>query len=455
MKKNIYHKSMYCALLSACMMFSSCSWKAEDQTFPEQSIKVEHNQGEEQSGKNLLGPMDCIKGTENSERLLNEILYGSKDGISKEFLQNFYEFVERSSVHVFQDRAGENQLYAPFNWYLTLSMLGDLTEGEAREEILEVLGISDAKLNASEVNSAIHALEKKRTHVAKLKLNTSLWLDDSIKYQEDKLDYLQNQYRNEIYQGDLKNADFVNQMSEWTRKNTAFGFQPKFNKLLNNANPYAFVSLNTLKFNNEWISPFDENDTTKDSFTLSDHQIITCDFMKMEEIYHPYLLGDTYVSTSCTLKDNEIMLFILPEEGMSVEEFMGQNGELSSIINDWTNKQYTMGKVKLSVPKFAYEKQINLNTVSELMGIKKVFDINSQAFSSFTDDELYIGEITQTSVIDVNEKGCSVSSNSERKVLESGLSEFEVEINLNRPFIYVLYKNMIPFMVGVVQNPIK
>ena len=378
-----------------------------------------------------------------------------RDEISEEFLHNFYEFVEHTWAYVLRESDGGNQLYAPFNSYLAFSMLNEIAEGEAKEEIQEVLGISDASLNSSEVNTAINTLENQRLPLGRLSIKSSLWLNAEINYEEEILNQLQSQYRTEIYQGDLMDIEFQNKMSKWVFENTNYEFQPDYNQMLHNVDPYAFISLNTIDFYNEWSLPFEEKHTTTEAFILSNHKEISCDFMKLETSFHPFIVGEDYISTVSILKGNESMLFILPEEGLSVEEFIENKGKLSSILSDWTNDQYSMGKVKFSVPKFAYESEINLKSAAEAMGIKKIFDNNARAFSEFANLDIYITDITQASKIEIDEMGCSASSYTEIRAAGSGVSKEEVEINLNRPFIYILYKNKVPFLVGVVGNPLE
>lgn len=464
MKQLIDRYSIICIMLCVCVICTSCSGEIQYDTLKEKNYKEEQDQGQEQEklqvedlkkdlSKNTGNASDMtIDTTENDSSVK---VSGRNDEISKEFLQNFYDFTEQTSVHVFRENVSKNQIYAPLNWYLALSVLSELSAGEAREEIQEVLGISDAEFNASEVNTAIDTLEKRRLPlpIGRLDLNTSLWLNDEINYQEELLNMLQSQYSTEIYKGDLKNREFQNRITQWVYENTYYEFRPDYNKMLDNADPDAFICLNSLNFYNEWLFPFEEEDTTTEPFFLSDNKEITSDFMKMEKLYHPFMVGEDYMSTSCILKEHESMLFILPEEGLLIEDFIEKRGKLSSIISDWTNEQYSMGKVKLSVPKFAYSGETNLKTTAETMGINKIFDQNSSAFSGFADENIYITDIIQASKIEVDEKGCSASSYTEITAQGSGVSKDEVEINLNRPFIYILYKNKVPFLVGVVQNP--
>lgn len=473
MKKLAKRFAVLCILLPVCMISTSCSDKKEYDTITEQNQEVDQAQGQDQKVDKYQGQeQDKITGeaSKNNSDINSDNASGmiinttvtplpkevseSEDEISMEFLQNFYDFTEQTSAPVFRDNVSENQIYAPLNWYLALSTLGELSDGDAREEIQGVLGISDTKINMSEVNTAVSTLEKRRINLGKLSINNSLWLNDKINYQEELLTKLQSQYRTEVYKGNLKDPKFQNNMANWVSENTNYEFKPDYNSSINLADQYAFISLNTLDFYNEWLFPFEEEETTKELFFLNDNSEITCDFMKMEKQAYPFMVGEDYISTICLLKENEAMLFILPEEGLVVEDLLEERGKLSGILSDCMKNQFTLGKVKFSVPKFTYAGEINLKTTAEAMGIKRIFDSNAKAFSEFTDENVYISDITQASKIAINEKGCSASSYTEIRAQSSGVGKDEAEINLNRPFIYVLYKDKIPFLVGIVRNPL-
>lgn len=458
------------------MIYTSCSGEIENNTVKEQNQEVSQDKGKEQDNdqeqdddqeqekveveaskkdSNINSDNASNMNAETKETDLPVEGYESEAKLSKDFLQRYYDFTEKTSAIVFQENIGENQIYAPINYYLALSMLSELSGGEAREEIQEVLRISDNKLNASELNIAIHTLEKNLGKFGRLNVNTSLWLNDELNYQEELLTKLRSQYGTEVYKGDLKNSEFQNRMKKWVYDNTNHEFMPDYNDSLDKTDPYTFISLNTLDFYDEWAFPFEVEDTTAEPFILSDNNEITCDFMKLEKAFYPYMVGENYISTICMLKDNESMLFILPEEGLTVEDLINERSKLSGIISDWTNEQFTMSKVKLSVPKFAYDSESDLEATAEAMGIKKIFDKNSKAFSEFSDSNIYVTDILQASKIKIDEKGCSASSYTEIIAQGAGLAEGEVEINLNRPFIYVLIKNKVPFLVGIIQNPLK
>lgn len=476
MKQHIKRYSIFFIMALACIFCSSCSTKLEKDSLNDQSNKVEQvqeqvNIQEDSSEKNLQNNSENTSDmkTEIAETDLSADNYGNKVDISKDFLQNFYDFTEQTFAQVVRDNEGKNLIYAPLNFYLSLSMLNELSEGEAREEIQKALNISDAKDNATELNTAISSLQEKRMFpIGKLNINSSLWLNDEINYQDDLLNMLQSQYNTEIFKGDPDDSEFQNLMAKWVYENANFEIQPDYqpdyhkslDKSLDLSDPLAFISFSTLDFYDEWLNKFNEEDTRTDNFFLSDNEKIACDFMNMEDWDHPFMIGEDYISTTCTLEGGvEFMLFILPKEGLSVDDLIEEKGKLSEIICSWTDEQASIekvnaGKVILSVPKFAYENEIDLAPTTKRLGIKKIFEKDSKAFSSFADEDICISGIRQASKIEINEKGCSASSYTVIYSFGSAGSKGEAEIILNRPFIYILYKDKVPFLAGVVRNPL-
>jgi len=395
---------------------------------------------------------------ENAAEDIEETSYAKEalndDNVSSEFIQKYYDFTEQTAVHIFCSKSRDNQLYAPFNLYLAMSVLAELTGGEAWEEMQKALGFSAIDSNRTELNKAISALDKRYLNVGRVKIKNSLWLNDNIKYKDDILSTVRDKYGTEIFKGDFQDAEFQQMMTDWVSQNTNQGFKPDYSDLSYTGG--TFVALNTLDYYEEWITEFDEESTSEDYFTCSDNSKVLCEFMNMEEEPYSFLKGEDFISTYLHLKDKSNMLFILPDEGIEVEDFLRKEGKLADIIYNWANYQTTIGKVKLSIPKFAYADENYLNDTVKAIGINKIFDVEENAFSNLTDENIFVGAIKQASKIKIDEYGCSASSYTEVNLFaNSGLvGEDEAVINLNRPFIYVLYKEKLPFLIGVVRNPL-
>ena len=97
----------------------------------------------------------------------------------------------------------------------------------------------------------------------------------------------------------------------------------------------------------------------------------------------------------------------------------------------------------------------DLKAKTKSMGIEKIFDTSANAFASFAEEIKYISSMKQTSKIEIDENGCTAASYTELIGSSSGPRNGKAEIILNRPFIYVLYKEDIPFLIGVVRNPME
>lgn len=72
---------------------------------------------------------------------------------------------------------------------------------------------------------------------------------------------------------------------------------------------------------------------------------------------------------------------------------------------------------------------------------------------------LYIDSITQESFLKIDEKGIEASANTEEMMKFTGMSKNDgvLDMNLNRPFIYIITKYIegreVPIFMGVYQNP--
>ena len=373
--------------------------------------------------------------------------------VDPEFLDNLYNFTEKASA-ILLNKDDKNQVYAPINSYLALSVLAEMTNGQAREEILDALSVDDIDYNQLELVNSLSALTRIRgIDTGEMSINNSLWLNEEINYKDGILSKLEDKYSTEIYKGIFTDKDYQDKITNWVYENTGQAFSPDFN-LSDMDEPGGFISINTLDFNNQWLTPFEEEDTSIETFYLDDGTEVECEFMKNVDPSTSFLKGDNYLSTSYWLLGHEGMIFILPDEGVSVEDILMEEGKLSSIISDWANDNISMGEVSLSVPKFDYSVELDLLELANAMGIKKTFNTSSNAFSDLTDTDLYVSQMKQATKIGIDEKGCRASSYTSVNAFTSGVWDDKVEMNLNRPFIYVLYKDGVPFITGVVRNPL-
>lgn len=175
--------------------------------------------------------------------------------------------------------------------------------------------------------------------------------------------------------------------------------------------------------------------------------------MNQEWPQYAYVAGDDYIAATLDFVTRERMIFILPDETQDVHGFWTKD-RLTDILSACGKDDLSVAKLKFSVPKFNCSSKIDLKAIAEKMQVNQLFDPSSGAFGSFSDAPLHLTDIKQEANISIDEMGCSVASYI--AIFSAGANAEqleEVEICLDRPFYYILCKDEIPFLIGIINNP--
>lgn len=111
-------------------------------------------------------------------------------------------------------------------------------------------------------------------------------------------------------------------------------------------------------------------------------------------------------------------------------------------------------EVKVSLPKFAFEKQIELRTILEQIGIGEIFT-SSANLTAFTGTKLTLDDAIHKSKIIVDEEGSTAAS---ATVLFSFRSSRPLEpaiFNCNHPFFFFIFdsKSNAVLFSGIYRDP--
>jgi serpin B len=155
-------------------------------------------------------------------------------------------------------------------------------------------------------------------------------------------------------------------------------------------------------------------------------------------------------------ESNTVMIVLLPNENNSVKQLRANlNVKSFHKLLSKLNSQ----EVDVSIPKFKLESTLKLIPVLAELGIKEIFDQKVANFSGITSDPLglFVGDITQKAVIEVNEEGTEAAAATRVEILEL-CGSYSQKFTVNRPFMFFLMskyeknKNAILFS-GIVNNP--
>ena len=115
--------------------------------------------------------------------------------------------------------AEDNIVLSPANLYLALAMLSETTDGESRAQILSLLGLDDTELAQSAGNYIWRNLYGE-TSTGRTQLASSIWLKESVPYNEETLETLAQQYLVSTFSAPMGEKKTDRAIAEWINENT-------------------------------------------------------------------------------------------------------------------------------------------------------------------------------------------------------------------------------------------
>lgn len=258
--------------------------------------------------------------------------------------------------------------------------------------------------------------------------------------------------------------------NEWIEEKT-FG---KIENMLNDdivTNPdLQMLLINALAIDMEWKNQFDENDTNGRKFYLADGTEMIATMMSRESSSDDisYYMGDDITAITIDLKEYEEtqLEFMALMPNTNLEQYvdsltMDNIEEITQKLNSASN---TKAGVKINIPKFEFDYDLNLKDDLIKLGITDAFNGNLANFSNMADLErtqknLYVSDALHKANIEFSEEGvkaAAVTVFGMMDVTSIGVEkEIPIEINIDNPFVFLIRDkntNEIWF-VGTVYEP--
>ncbi|MGM9608258.1 MAG: serpin family protein [Oscillospiraceae bacterium] len=359
------------------------------------------------------------------------------------------------SIREFLSGAGdENRVYSPVNVYMALAMLAELTDGNSRAQILDLLGsgsIEAVRAQASDVWNANYCDDGLVTSV----LASSVWLNENVSYVQETMDTLAEVYYASSYQGEMGSEEFNKALQDWLNQQTGGLLEEQAGQIEMNANTILALAT-TIYFRAQWADEFSENRTQPDVFHANAGDV-TCDFMNRSD-YQAYYWGGKFSAVALSLQNAGNMWLILPDEGVGVDALLQDEQAMEFLLSDgeWESNKFMT--VNLSVPKFDVTSQLDLIGGLKALGVTDVFDAEVSDFSPMTRDVdgLYVSQAQHDARVTIDEEGCTAAAYTVIAVDAGGFlpPEEEIDFVLDRPFLFAITgADGVPLFVGVVNRP--
>jgi len=351
-------------------------------------------------------------------------------------------------------KSGENSAYSPVNVYMALAMLAETTDGNSRQQVLDLLGLDSIEALREQVNHVWNA-HYCDDGVTTLLLGNSLWLDEAFSFHQETVDRLANNYFASSFRGDLGTPAMNEQLQAWLNANTGGLLQEQAQKIeLDPATVFALAS--TVYFAADWKSEFRPENTQDMLFHCGEYDLMT-PFMYQILSYGTYYRGTNFGATYLELEGENTMWLILPDEGYTVEDILQSDEYLRLSMDPGSWKNQDTYRIHLRLPKFDVASETDLVNGLQELGITDVFDHTVSDFTPITDTpQLYIGGARHAARVTIDEEGCLAAAFTVLLTYGTGMSPQppEMDFTLDRPFLFVISsRDDLPLFVGTVAEP--
>ena len=369
----------------------------------------------------------------------------------KETRQSLQPFFVNSSREFLTSNDGANKLWSPINAYIGLAMLTELTAGESKQQIMDLLGAESSEKLRKQVSTVWEAIYNDSDN-ERSTLANSLWMQEGVEYEQSAMEALAYHYYASVYQGQMGSEGINSAIRAWLDDNTG-GLLKEYTKKVSLSPDTVLALYSTIYFQSKWQGEFSKKNNTRGTFHgAKGDQTVT--YMNKKEAMMYYYWDEDFAAVAMTLKNGSTMWFILPDEDKTTADVLssGRYLELTS-GGEWENKKYM--KVNLTVPKFDISGQITLNEGLKKLGVKDIFDPDKANFSAITSEiPLYTSEIKQSVRVEIDEEGVKAAAYIELPGVGSAQPPEEIiDFVLDRPFLFVIANSGLPVFTGVVNAP--
>lgn len=359
--------------------------------------------------------------------------------------------------HLLSGQGDANAVCSPLNIYMALAMLAQITDGQSRQQILELLKADSMQTLRTQATQVWQA-HYNDDGLSKSILGSSLWLDDTVQYNKDTARQLAESYYASVFHGDLGSEEMHADLRAWLNEQTDGMLQQQTEEL--ELPPEALLALaTTICYQAQWQNEFPEALNATGTFHAATGDT-EATFMYQELSSGPYFWGEHFTATYVNLKDNSNMWLILPDEGYTPEDILEESAAFLSqkpalYDSDYENQKHL--QVNLSLPKFDVSSTRELSDTLKDLGITDIFQGDKADFSPIFPeyDGGCVSKVTHSARVKIDEEGVTAAAFT--TILYAGSSAptgEEVDFVLDRPFLfYVESADHLPLFTGIVNQP--
>ena len=350
----------------------------------------------------------------------------------------------------------KNQNLSPISVYLALAMTAEGASGQTQADMLKLLGCSSLEELRGVCGAMLETLSVD-TEDSTLQIADSLWMadrGDALAFKDGYRQTLADAYRSEANTVRFGTKEASGQIADWIRVHTHDKITLSPDDMHFDIDTVA-VLINTIYLKDAWRDEFYEGATESGTFAGLDGEQ-TVDYMHRYDSDSAITKGDGYLRYSLPLLRVGRMVFVLPDEGVTLESLLGSPEKLHTLLNGGESVD---AHVDVKLPKFKFQDRIDLCDTLIALGMGRAFDPYCKDFSEMCENknDIYISKVLQGSFVGVDEKGVEAAAFTMVAMADGAAMPRElpeIDFHLERPFLFAIegYDGTVLF-VGTVTEP--
>jgi serine protease inhibitor len=379
----------------------------------------------------LVITTSCDKSTEIFEEKSLDFSAQEKEiaKASNEFTLNAYGFLTNEL------KPNQNLFYSGVSISSVLSMTANGAAGDTYEQMYKALNFD--KFSEEQINNYQYKMLTTLPFISnstKLNIAYGIWHTPDLNVLPTFKNTVTEDYKSRIAALDYNNADeTLKDINGFIDRKTEQMIPEFFQNL-----PVGMKMLlvNAIYFKGDWDKKFDKEKTKKDNFRLQTGNTVQTEFM---EVTHSFEMATTnsFQAVKLPYKDKKFEMIIVKPSNNSTLNTLKEKFTKYETVQEM-DKEFRDASLILSIPKFKFEYEIDLQRMLEQFGMVDAFKSEAD-FSRMAALPLKIDKVKQKAVIDVNEAGSEAAAVTVVSMTFSSAGpSAPTRIKYDEPFIFML-----------------
>ncbi len=350
----------------------------------------------------------------------------------------------------------ENIMISPLSISVALAMAYNGAAGDTKTEMENTLKLNG--LTTEEINNSykllINALQSLDEEVV-FELANAIFYTKNFAVKQAFVNNNQNFYDAEVEAIDFSSPSAVQTINNWVAEKT----HDKIEKIIKNLSPNdRMVLLNAIYFNGIWSVEFDEDGTKMLNFKMKNGSNKEVAMMNKEDKLE-YTFNSLFQAIKLPYGNGQYnMTVFLPANNKSSGDVI-----LELSADNWKtwNENFEVKEhVVVTMPRFKYDFELQINNVLKKMGMQKAFNSLQSDFTNISDDrDLFISSVVHKSFIDVNEIGTEAAAVTSITFTTTSIGPGDqvqkIYFTVDKPFVFAITEKDTDaiLFIGEVQNP--